>query len=54
MRSACCCTSSSLEMTRKAVLLHNNDIEIHTTSTGGASVIMSVKASEGFFRAKIT
>ena len=54
MRSACCRTSSSLEMTRKAVLLHSNDIEIHTTSTGGASVIMLVKASEGFFHAKIT
>ena len=54
MRTACCRTTSSLEMTRKAVLLHSNDIEIHTTSTGSASVIMSVKASEEFFHSKIT
>ena len=54
MRTACRRTTSSLEMTCKDVLLHSNDIEIHTTSTGSDSVIMSVKASEGFFHSKIT
>ena len=40
MRSAYCLTPLSLGMTRKAVVLHSNDIEIHTTSTGSALVVM--------------
>ena len=52
LRSTYCLTPSSVEMTCKAVVLHSNDVEIHTRSIGSASVI--VIASEGFLHSKIT
>ena len=53
MRSAYCLTSLSLGMTRKAVVLHSNDIE-NTYNIHWKCLGCYVKTSEGFLQSKIT
>ena len=53
MRSAYCLTPLSLGMTRKAVVLHSNDIE-NTYNIHWKCLGCYVKTSEGFLQSKIT